>query len=118
MSNDKKTPSQLMVPAPYTPTLPNELWVQCWKDCKSEELQKLSTVSRLFREICSPLFFHDQIFEAPSLIYIQHDQEECQVQTDRLRHFSDFVCNPQTLREFPPAKMVRTWQFRGGIFHD
>ncbi|KAJ6483524.1 hypothetical protein C8R47DRAFT_564207 [Mycena vitilis] len=46
-------------------SLPVEVWERCWKYCQSRRLRRLVLVCRLFRNICQPLLFYEQIFRAP-----------------------------------------------------
>ncbi|KAJ6512406.1 hypothetical protein C8R45DRAFT_1152033 [Mycena sanguinolenta] len=52
-------------PALQDSRLPVELWLACWTLCSRRQLRRLSLVCKLFRDICLPLLFQHQTFEAP-----------------------------------------------------
>ncbi|KAJ7779615.1 hypothetical protein B0H16DRAFT_1499407 [Mycena metata] len=51
----------------YTAPIPVEIWNRCWSYCPSRRLQRLALVCHLFRDICQPLLFSEQTFQAPDV---------------------------------------------------
>ncbi|KAJ7092516.1 hypothetical protein C8R43DRAFT_1244580 [Mycena crocata] len=53
-------------PVDYCADVATEVWVRCWSQASSKDLRRLVLVCRYFRDICQPILFEHQQFEAPS----------------------------------------------------
>ncbi|KAJ7466107.1 hypothetical protein FB451DRAFT_1093539 [Mycena latifolia] len=89
------------------PVLPPEIWLACWILCSTRQLRRLSSVCHLFRSLCLPLLFQDQLFDGIPL----QNKVDPDNWIDRVRHLHRTAVRLDRMAEGHHAMLVRSWKF-------
>ncbi|KAK7000642.1 hypothetical protein R3P38DRAFT_3616434 [Favolaschia claudopus] len=80
-----------------------EIWLNCWSFCSTKDLRRLVLVCRVFRDICHPLLFQHQRFDAPGVT-----QPGWPSVARSLHRTTQRLAK---LQDSPHALSVRSWSF-------
>ncbi|KAK7042818.1 hypothetical protein R3P38DRAFT_3260751 [Favolaschia claudopus] len=80
-----------------------EIWLNCWSFCSTKDLRRLALVCRVFRDICHPLLFQHQRFDAPKVAQPDWPSVAHSLHRTTLRLVK--------LPDSPHALFVRSWSF-------
>ncbi|KAJ7176377.1 hypothetical protein C8R43DRAFT_975546 [Mycena crocata] len=97
-------------PVDYCADVATEVWVRCWSQASSRDLRRLVSVCRYFRDICQPILFEHQRFEAPSSEHIHRNIWTWFVYK---LHLSGLRI--RKMAGSPHVSSVRSWHFRGSF---
>ncbi|KAF8181180.1 hypothetical protein K438DRAFT_1768021 [Mycena galopus ATCC 62051] len=98
---------QTRIATPYPHIFATELWLACWALCSRRQLRRLIMVCRLFRDICLPLLFEEQILDAGGVWYdVTQDNW-----IDRLHRLHRAAVRLDSLAKSPHVGSIRSWKF-------